>query len=82
MLDSRKRKVQPAMRESQPFLRRLERVAEELNPVLIVIVIGLALLDFSVFAALELRNLPLRQVSGDGQVRPLTLGEAIGLPQR
>jgi hypothetical protein len=39
------------------ILQRLERTADDLNPVLVVVVIGLALLDLSVFAALEL---PLR----------------------
>jgi hypothetical protein len=79
MLESRRRKSQPVI---APLLRRLDRVAEDMNSVLIAIVIGLAILDFSVFGALELRNLPLRHASGDAPTRPLTLGEAIGLPQR
>ena len=82
MPESRRHKSQPAM---QLVLRRLDRVAENLNPVLIVIVIGLAILDFSVFAALELRQLPLRQISDTSDsvpTGPLTLGDAIGLPRR
>lgn len=69
----------------QPLLRRLDVAAENLNPILIVIVIGLAILDFSVFAARELRNVPLRHVSAtsdDAPARPLGFGAAIGLPQR
>jgi hypothetical protein len=80
--DSRRDKSQPVM---QPLLRRLDAAAENLNPFLIVIVIGLAILDLSVFAALELRNLPLWHVSAtsdDAPPKPLTLGEAIGLPGR
>jgi hypothetical protein len=80
--DSRRHKSQPVM---QPLLRRLDRVAEDINPVLMVLIIGLAILDLSVFAALELRNLPLTHVpavSDDASPKPLTLGEAIGLPRR
>jgi hypothetical protein len=47
-------------RRHEPILRRLERAADELNPFLIVIVIGLSLLDFSVFTALWVAQLPLR----------------------
>jgi hypothetical protein len=36
-----------------PTLRRLERAAGDINPFLILIVIGLAILNFSVFTALE-----------------------------
>jgi multisubunit Na+/H+ antiporter MnhC subunit len=43
-----------------PFLERLDRIAKELNPLLTVIVIGLAILTFSVFIALQLSRLPLR----------------------
>jgi len=42
------------------MLQRIERVADILNPFLAVIVIGLALLDASVFAALEWPRLPVR----------------------
>jgi hypothetical protein len=76
--DNRRRMSQPA---TPPSLSRLDAAAENLNPFLIVIVIGLALLNFSVFAALELRNLPLRQISDTSDAvppNPLTLGEAIG----
>jgi hypothetical protein len=41
-------------------LQRIERAADALNPFLVVIVIGLAMLDISVFAALEWPRLPLR----------------------
>jgi hypothetical protein len=40
--------------------QRVERTADVLNPFLVVIVIGLALLDVSVFAALEWPRLPVR----------------------
>jgi hypothetical protein len=40
------------------FLNRLDRSAENLNPVLLIVVIGLVILDLSVFAALALSRLP------------------------
>jgi hypothetical protein len=40
------------------ILRQLDRAAESLNPILLVIVIGLVILDLSVFTALELPRLP------------------------
>ncbi|HEV2189076.1 MAG TPA: hypothetical protein VGR70_17835 [Stellaceae bacterium] len=82
MPESRRHKSQPA---KELFLRRLDRMAENLNPVLIAIIIGLTILDVSVFAALELRKLPLRQISDTSDAvstGPLTLGDAIGLPRR
>ena len=39
------------------MLQRIERAADHLNPFLMVIVIGLAILDASIFAALELHQL-------------------------
>jgi hypothetical protein len=40
------------------ILRRLDRAAESLNPILLVMIMGLVILDLSVFAALELSRLP------------------------
>ena len=82
MPQSRRRKSQPVI---QPFLRRLEDAAENLNPILIVIIIGLGILNFSVFAALELRNLPLRPISAaadDAPATPIAFGPAMGLRHR
>ncbi len=42
------------------MLQRVEHAAYALNPFLLVIVIGLAILDVSVFAALELHRLSVR----------------------
>jgi hypothetical protein len=42
------------------MLQRIEQTADALNPFLLVIVIGLAILDVSVFAALELHRLSVR----------------------
>ncbi len=77
MPDNRRRKSQPV---AQPLLRRLDDAAEHLNPFLLLIIIGLGILNFAVFAALELRNLPLRVT--DAHAAPFTLGQAIGRPQR
>lgn len=77
MPDNRRRKSRPVV---QPLLRRLDDAAENLNPVLLLIIIGLVILNFSVFAALELRQLPLRVT--DAHATPFTLGQAVGQPQR
>lgn len=42
----------------ESFVLRMERVARDMNPVLVVIVIGLAVLNFSVYAALRLAPVP------------------------
>jgi hypothetical protein len=39
---------------ARPLLRRLDRATENLNPILIVLSVGLAILYCSVFAALHL----------------------------
>jgi hypothetical protein len=51
-MSRRARSGQDRLRE--PLTRRLERAADDLNPILIIIVIGLAILNFSVFTALRL----------------------------
>ena len=66
------------------ILHRFERSSEDLNPILLLIVIGLAILDFSVFAALELSRLPLRparasQIERDAP--PLAQSAIVRLPQ-
>ena len=77
MPETRRRKSPPM---TQPLLRRLDHAAEQLNPILLLIIVGLGILNFSVFAALEIRKLPLRplRVPGDATATALTAG----LPQR
>jgi hypothetical protein len=55
-----RRATPPERRWLEPIRDRLERAAGDINPFLIVIVIGLAILVLSVFMALELPRLPLR----------------------
>jgi hypothetical protein len=45
------------------MLRRLDRVAGEINPFLIVIAIGLVVLDLSCLLAQQLARMPLRRAS-------------------
>jgi hypothetical protein len=45
-------------RLQEPLMRRLERASADLNPILVVIIAGLAILNFSVYAALQLAPLP------------------------
>jgi len=55
------RRLPPRGRDRiRPLLRRLERAVDGLNAILVVVALGLALLDLSVAAALELPHLPLR----------------------
>ena len=55
------RRLSPRGRDRiRPLLRRLERAVDGLNAILVVVALGLALLDLSVAAALELPHLPLR----------------------
>jgi hypothetical protein len=42
----------PAQRA--PFMRRLDRVAAEINPLLVIFVLGLGLLDVTCFIGLEM----------------------------
>jgi hypothetical protein len=60
MTTKMRRAPPPQDRRGEAILRRLDRVAGDLNPILLATTIGLAILDFSVFAALELSRLPLR----------------------
>ena len=50
----------------EPLLRRLDRVAGELNPFLMILVVGLALLDLVCFVALMVSRLPITRVSPGG----------------
>ncbi len=58
----------PALRE---FFRRVDRVAGDLNVLLVVVAMGLAMLDFTMFVTQRMiDNLPpITQVS-DGQTPP------------
>jgi hypothetical protein len=58
VLGPRKQQHRPVVERLGDFLSRLDRSAENLNPILLLVVIGLAILDLSVFAALELSRLP------------------------
>ncbi len=47
----------PRHRRREPILDRLDRVAGEINPFLIILVIMLALLNISCYAAIEIGRL-------------------------
>ena len=50
----------PKERSHEPLLRRLEQAAEKMNPFLILLAAGLAVLNFSVYMALQLPRLPVK----------------------
>jgi hypothetical protein len=54
------RRADPKERSHEPFLRRLEQAAEKMNPFLILLAAGLAVLNFSVYMALQLPRLPVK----------------------
>lgn len=43
----------------QSILRQIEQVAEVVNPVLVILAVGLATLDFALLLSLELPRVPL-----------------------
>ena len=53
---------EPSQQRRRPgtVVSRLDRVAKQLNPILVVIALGLAVLNISVFAALRFSRLHLR----------------------
>lgn len=57
VLERLKPKMQPTPPRGE-LLRRLDRAAENLNPILLIIVVGLVILNLSIFVALELSRLP------------------------
>ena len=77
---------EPSQQHRRPgaVVGRLDRVAKQLNPILIVIALGLAVLNVSVFAALRLSRLHLRPAR-IGQVLdqhpPVSQTATWGLPQ-
>ena len=47
----------------EPLWRRLDRVAGEINPFLMVLVVGLVILNLTCFVGLVVSNLPMMQIS-------------------
>jgi len=80
----RRRESSQQRRRPGMVVSRLDRVAKQLNPILIVIALGLAVLNVSVFAALRLSRLHLRPAR-IGQVfeqhPSLSQAATWGLPQ-
>ena len=71
-------------RGREPILERLDRVAQQLNPLLIVIVIGLAILNISCYAALEIGRLHAQRLGVAEHAAPavaLYQSAVTGLPQ-
>jgi len=57
-------------RVREPLMRRLERAAADLNPILVVIVVGLLILNFSVYSALQLAPLAPQNVQSSPAAAP------------
>jgi hypothetical protein len=54
------KRADPKERWPEPLFRRLEQAAEKMNPFLILLIAGLAVLNFSVYMALQLPRLPVK----------------------
>jgi len=63
---------------SKPLMRRLDRVADEVNPFLIVLVIGLLILTVIRFFALGLPNFPITRVGPNCLIAPASTSNGVG----
>ena len=63
-------RMQQSQDKKRPLMNRLDEAARDLNAVLLVLAIGLAVLDFTCFFAFEIRNAlpPVRRVDADYSV--------------
>jgi hypothetical protein len=55
---------------SEPLLRRLDRVADEVNPFLIILMVGLLIMTLIRVATLGLSNFPITRVDPSCLISP------------
>ena len=55
---------------SEPFLRRLDRMADDINPFLIILTVGLLILTVIRVASLGLSNFPITRVDPSCLIAP------------
>jgi hypothetical protein len=66
---------------SEPLMRRLDRVADEVNPYLILLMVGLLILILIRVATLGLSNFPMTRVDPSCLISPSTTS-GIGVVKR
>jgi hypothetical protein len=64
---------------SEPLLRRLDRVAGEVNPFLIILMVGLRLLNLTRVVTLGLKNLPITRVDPSCLISRTSTTSGIGV---
>lgn len=64
---------------SEPLLRRLDRVAGEVNPFLIILMIGLLILNLTRVVTLGLTNLPITRVDPSRLISQTPTTSGIGV---
>jgi hypothetical protein len=55
---------------SEPLMRRLDRVADEINPFLMILMVGLLILTVTRVATLGLSNFPITRVDPSCLISP------------
>jgi hypothetical protein len=63
---------------SEPLMRRLDRVADEINPYLIVLMVGLLILNLTRLVSLGLANFPVTRVDPSCLVTPASATGGLG----
>jgi hypothetical protein len=67
---------------SEPLMRRLDRVAGEMNPFLIVLLVGLLILNLTRLSALGLSNFPITRVDPSCLTSPASTISGVGAVKR
>ena len=63
---------------SEQLLRRLDRVAGEVNPFLIILMVGLLILNLTRVVTLGLKTLPITRVDPSCLISPTSTSSSIG----
>jgi hypothetical protein len=64
---------------SEPLLRRLDRVTGEVNPFLIILMVGFLILNLTRVVTLGLKNLPITRVDPSCLILPTSTTSGIGV---
>jgi hypothetical protein len=64
---------------SEPLMRRLDRVADQVNPFLIILMVGLLMLNLTRLATMGLSNFPITRVDPSCLISPLSTTNGIGV---
>src|SRR3981189_2886172 len=62
----------------EPLMRRLDRVAGEINPFLLIVVVGLVILNLTCFVALTVSQLPITRIKPDPSISPSAMTIKVG----